>query len=145
MPLTGTVAEVAARAGVGAGAPAGLYGDHAELGVDDELAVDPGAAALLADWLARGDAGLRAFTPAAEPVLWPEHFDLAIAADEVTYGVSGGDAGHPIPSASGGPWGARHGPFWNAPFGALRAASELPDADAVAAFFGAGRAAAARG
>jgi hypothetical protein len=32
--------------------------------------------------------------------------------------------------------------FWNAPFGALRPADELPDTDAVAAFFAEGRVAA---
>jgi hypothetical protein len=41
-----------------------------------------------------------------------------------------------------GPRTPRRGPFWNAPFGALRAAAELPDADAVAAWFAEGRAAA---
>jgi hypothetical protein len=35
------------------------------------------------------------------------------------------------------------GPFWNASFGAARAATDLPDTDAVVAFFEEGRAAAA--
>jgi hypothetical protein len=77
-----------------------------------------------------------------EPVLWPEHFDVGIAADEVNYGVSPGDAGHQSPYAYVGPWTARQGEFWNAPFGALRPAAELADPRAVAAFFAAGRAAA---
>jgi hypothetical protein len=70
VPLVGTVAEVAARAGLVAGVPEDLYGDHV------------------------------------------------------------------------GPRTPRRSPFWNAPFGALRAAAELPDADAVAAWFAEGRAAA---
>jgi hypothetical protein len=37
----------------------------------------------------------------------------------------------------------REGPFWNAAFGSLCPAAELPDTEAVAAYFGAGRAAAA--
>jgi hypothetical protein len=107
--LAGTIAAVAAAAGIGAGAPDGLYGDHAELGPDDELAVDEAAAALLADWFARGDAGLRAFAPDEEPVIWPEHFDLAVATGQVNYGISPGDGGHAGPYAYVGPWTPREG------------------------------------
>ena len=136
--LVGTIADVAAAAGVEAGVPEGLYSDHADLGAGDELAVDPAAAGVLAEWFARGDAALRAFAD-EEPVIWPEHFDLAIATGEVNYGISPGDGGHAGPYAYVGPWNPREGAFWNASFGALRAADELPDADAVAAFFAAGR------
>ena len=79
---------------------------------------------------------------AGQPVLWPEHFDLAIDVDEVNYGVSPADGYHGAPYAYVGPWTPREGEFWNAPFGAVRAATELADADAVAAFFVAGRSAA---
>ena len=92
--------------------------------------------------IARGDAGLRAFA-AEEPVIWPEHFDLAVSLDEVNYGVSPGDGGHRDPYAYVGPWTPREGEFWNASFGAVRAAVDLPDAAAVAEFFAAGRDAAA--
>ncbi len=142
VPLTGTIAEVAAAAGIEAGAPT-VYGDHADLADDAPLTVDAAAAALLADWYARGDAAMRALAPGEEPVLWPEHFDLGIALDEVNYGISPGDGGHEAPYAYVGPWTQRSGAFWNAPFGALRAAADLPDADAVAGFFAEGRAAAA--
>lgn len=142
LPLRGPVAEVAAAAGIAEGVPEGLYRDHADLALDAPLTVDPAAAVVLADWFARGDAGLRALAPGSEPVLWPEHFDLAITVDEVNFGVSPGDAGHEAPYAYVGPWTPRSGPFWNAPFGALRPAVELPDADAVAAWFIEGRAAA---
>jgi hypothetical protein len=141
VPLTGTVADIGAAAGVEPGPPS-IYSDHADLADGAQLAVDPDAAAALADWFARGDAGLRAFAPDEEPVLWPEHFDLGIQLDEVNYGISPGDAGHPRPYAYVGPWKLRTGPFWNAPFGALRAADELPDTAAVLAFFSEGRAAA---
>jgi hypothetical protein len=120
--LRGTIGDVAAALGVEAGEPADLYSGHADLGPDDELTVDPAAAALL---------------------LGPEHFDLGIAVDEVNYGVSPGDAGHPLPYAYVGPWAPREGEFWNASFGAVRTAGQLPDADAVAGFFAAGRTAAA--
>jgi hypothetical protein len=142
VPLRGTVVDLAAAVGVEPGAPADLYHDHADLGPADELAVDPAAAALLLDWFARGDAGVRRFAPEATPVLWPEHFDLAITVDEVNYGVSPGDADHPAPYAYVAPWTPRTGPFWNAAFGAVRPADRLTDADAVAAFFAEGRAAA---
>ena len=142
VPLTGTARALGAAVGVVAGAPEDLYGDHADLGPDDELTADPAAAAELGAWFARGDAGLRALAPGVEPVLWPEHFDLAVTVDEVNYGVSLGDAGHAAPYAYVGPWAPRTGPFWNAPFGAVRSAAELPDAGAVAAFFAEGRAAA---
>jgi hypothetical protein len=143
VPLRGTATALAAAVGVEAGAPAGVYAEHAELGPDDELQVDPAAVGLLLDWFARGDRALRQFAPTLTPVLWPEHFDLGIALDEVNYGVSPGDRDHPQPYAYVGPWAPREGAFWNAPFGAVRAASVLPDADATAAFFAEGRAAAA--
>ena len=101
--------------------------------------MDPVAAELLLDWFARGDRALRRFAQSEEPILWPEHFDLGIAVGEVNYGVSPGDGAHPLPYAYVGPWTPRHGDFWNAPFGAVRTAEQLPDADAVAAFFAAGR------
>jgi hypothetical protein len=142
VPLTGTVADVSRAADFEAGAPT-IYSDHAELAEDAPLAVDPDAAAELAGWFARGDAGLRAFAPDEEPVLWPEHFDLGIALDEVNYGISPGDGGHARPYAYVGPWTKREGPFWNADFGSVCDADQLPDAEAVAAYFGAGRQAAA--
>ena len=144
VPLVGTIADLAAEVGVEPGAPEGLYHDHADLGITDELAVDPAAAALLLGWFAKGDRALRMLAPEAVPVLWPEHFDLGIQLDEVNYGVSPGDAAYPRPYAYVGPWTQREGPFWNAPFGALRYADELTDTEAVAAFFAEGRKAASR-
>jgi hypothetical protein len=140
-PLRGSCRGLAAAAGVDAGPPVGLYHDTSGVDPDEPLAVDAAAAQLLADWFARGDAGLRAFAADVEPVLWPEHFDLGIADEpgEVNYGISPGDAGHPQPYAYVGPWTPREGEFWNAPFGALRGAQELPDAAAVTTFFEEGR------
>lgn len=140
-PLAGTYRALAAAAGVEPGAP-GVYHDTSGVDPDEQVVVDPGAVAELAGWFARGDAGLRAFAPGEEPVVWPEHFDLAITVDEVNYGISPGDAAHPQPYAYVGPWTPREGPFWNASFGALRPASDLPDAAAVTAFLIEGRSAA---
>lgn len=138
-PLTGTVRSLAAAAGIEPGPPDGVYHDTSGTGPDDEVVVDPAAAAELADWFARGDAALRALAPDQEPVLWPEHFDLAISAGEVNYGVSPGDAGHPAPYAYVGPWTPREGEFWNASFGALRPATALPTEDSLREFFEQGR------
>ena len=143
LPLAGTVVDLAAKAGVEAGAPEGLYHEHADLALTDELTIDPGAAELLLGWFARGDRALRTFAPEIEPVLWPEHCDLGIQVDEVNFGVSPGDRGYPRPYAYVVPFTPREGAFWNAPFGAQRYADDLADADAVAAFFAEGREAAA--
>lgn len=134
-PLAGTYRALAAAAGIADPGAPDSYSDTSGVDLDEEIAVDAAAAAGIADWFARGDAGLRAFAPDREPVLWPEHFDLAITLDEVNYGISAGDAGHPDPYAYVGPWTPRTGEFWNAPFGALRAATDLPTPEAVGAFF----------
>ena len=82
VPLRGRIGDIAAVLGVEAGEPADLYSEHAQFGTDDELTVDPAAAALLLDWFARGDGAMRRFAPSEEPILWPEHFDLGISLDE---------------------------------------------------------------
>ena len=138
-PLVGACRDLAGAAGVEVGPPVGLYADGSAVGPDAPLTVDAAAAEVLADWFAHGDEALRRLAPDAEPVIWPEHFDLGLTVDEVNYGVSPGDAHVPAPYAYIGPWTPRHGEFWNAPFGALRTAAELPDAGAVAAFFAEGR------
>ncbi|HEY0813343.1 MAG TPA: hypothetical protein VGE11_08660 [Pseudonocardia sp.] len=142
VPLDGTIEDIARAAGIHAGVPE-IYTDHADLAPDLPLELDPTMAAELVAWFVRGDEGLRAFAPEDVPVLWPEHFDLGIALDEVNYGISLGDAAHETPYAYVGPWAQRQGSFWNVSFGSLRAAAELPDAAAVTAYFAEGRAAAA--
>jgi hypothetical protein len=139
-PLAGSCRSLAAEAGVTVGPP-DSYPDSGH-DPDAPLAVDPAAAGLLAAWFARGEAALRSLFPDVEQVLWPEHFDLALGVDEVNYGVSPGDAGHPLPYAYVGPWEPREGPFWNAPFGALKEGDELPDVAALVEFLRGGRAAA---
>ena len=135
VPLAGTCRQLAAAAGLEAARPEGLYEDGSGVGLDEELTVDPEAAARLADWWATGDVALRAIAPSVVPVLWPEHFDLAVSVDQVTYGVSPGDGAEPRPYAYAAPPAPRQGPFWNAPFGASRPADELVDAAALIAFF----------
>ncbi len=140
-PLGGTCRELAAAAGLQPKAPA-IYHDGSGVDPDERLAFDTEALELLIGWFERADAALRDFAPGQEPVLWPEHFDVGITLDEVNYGASPGDHGHPAPYAYVGPWAPRTGRFWNAPFGALRAAADLPDTRAMVTFFAEGRSAA---
>jgi hypothetical protein len=133
--LEGSYAGIAAAVGVTPRALDDVYHDRADVGPDDEVAVDPGVLRTLLDALAAGDQALRAFAPEEAPVLWPEHLDVGIARDEVNYGVSPGDSFLPEPYAYVGPWTARSGEFWNESFGAARPLSELADQGALLAFF----------
>lgn len=138
-PLAGTCRELAELAGVDVGAPDGLYHDHADLGADDPLAIEPSAAEHLLAWFATGDAALRTFAPDAEPVLWPEHFDLGVTLDDVNFGVSPGDGYLAEPYAYVGPHVPPEGDFWNAPFGAVLTATDAAGVAAAVAFFEQGR------
>ncbi|HTC71067.1 MAG TPA: succinate dehydrogenase/fumarate reductase iron-sulfur subunit [Acidothermaceae bacterium] len=145
LPLHGTFADLAANAGVACAPPADAYPPASGCKGSDRLHVDPAAASELFHALALGDHACRVlaatFAAAAPPtpVLWPEHFDVGVALDEVNYGVSPGDDAIPEPYAYVGPHRARKGKFWNQPFGAARPMTEFEDADAVLAFFEEGR------
>jgi hypothetical protein len=78
----------------------------------EPLDVDPESAAALAEWYALGDEVLRAL--GGDPVLWPEHFDIAIVIGEANYGFSPGDAAHAEPYAYVGPFEPVEGELWNA-------------------------------
>jgi hypothetical protein len=124
LPLTGTLGALAAAAGVECRGPAGLYPLASELSADDPLTVDAAAAEELNGVWVLGDAVLRGFAGAhqpggAEPVLWPEHLDVAITLNDVNYGVSPGDSAIPRPYAYVGPHRPRAGAFWTEPFGAV--------------------------
>ena len=133
--------DLAAALGLTARMLDDVYREGSGVSLDEPLRVDPEAAAILAAAFAAGDAALRAFAPAEEPVLWPEHFDIGSTVDEVNYGVSPGDSYLPEPYMYVGPWTARTGEFWNAPFGAARTLGPSPDSAAIVAFFEQGRAA----
>jgi hypothetical protein len=114
--------------------------------LDADLAVDVDAAAFLAELTAIGYAALVILTAhyveaaPSEIQLWPEHFDLATDFDEVNYGLSPGDEGHPYPYVYVGPWSPpAPGGFWNEPFGASLTLDEVPTVDEVLTFFGRGR------
>ena len=140
-PISGrTARELADAAGVDAGAPAGLYGDGSGAQVDDELVLDAGPAAQIASALALGDAALRLLAPDVEPVLWPEHFDVAVRVQDVNFGVSPGDTFLDEPYAYAGvdPVPADD-PYWNAPFGVVAPVATLADPGALHDFFATAR------
>ena len=144
-PIT-TLAAAGALVDVVPGMPADMYTPAPLPAVDEELVVDPEAAAFLAELTAIGYAALVilcAHFVHDEPVevqLWPEHFDLATSFAEVNYGLSPGDAGHPWPYFYLGPWSPPPvGRFWNEPFGASLEVQEVPTVDEVLTFFGTGR------
>jgi hypothetical protein len=143
-PLT-TLRQVAAFAGVQPGLR-GSYPPATPLDLDAPLPVDATAAERLARWYALGDTALRRFAAGlgapADPVLWPEHLDLAVTVDAVGYGVSPGDDAVPAPYLYVGPHedAPSADDFWNAPFGAALTADRVPTVDAAVAFFEHGRA-----
>jgi len=130
-----TCARLAAAAGIEPGAPQGLYHDGSGVRLDEPLHVDPTAAGWLARCWADGDRALRTLAPGQQPILWPEHFDIGIRAQDTNYGVSPGDTYLPEPYAYVTPPTPREGDFWNAPFGAARPMADLDDPQAVLAFF----------
>jgi hypothetical protein len=136
-----TCAALAGAAGVDAGAPESLYGDGSGVGPDEVLAVDRAEALWLEDCWAAGDEALRHLAPREPAILWPEHFDVGILLDGISFGVSPGDTSLAEPYAYVGPPAPRPDPFWNYPFGAARTMRELDDGDpdAVLAFFADGR------
>jgi hypothetical protein len=149
VPLTGSIADIGAAIGVTAGPPVGVYDDGSGTDPTYVVTVDEASARELLQTFRWGDAALRELAAAhaagapQEPVLWPEHFDVAISLDEINYGVSPGDRHIDEPYAYVGPWEQRRGPFWNQPFGAARPVRELGSASAVLGLFDDGRRAAA--
>jgi len=142
-PLT-TVGAAAEFAGVTPGL-SGSYSPVTPADPDAPLAVDTDAARLLADWYALAEAALHRFTAdlgvTVEPVLWPEHLDVAVEVDAVNYGGSPGDDAIPEPYLYVGP---HEGPpsadtFWNAPFGAAVTFDRIRTIDAAVDFFAQGR------
>jgi hypothetical protein len=133
-PLT-TLTELAALTGGPPEAPTS-YAAATHLDPDAPLEVDVEDADRLMSWFSLGDSALRELVPDAEPVLWPEHFDVAIRPGLVNYGASPGDELLDAPYLYVGP---DHRPlpydsFWNAPFGAARTWDEIDDLDTALAF-----------
>ena len=143
-PLAGTVGALAAATHLDVGPPEGVYEIADALSSETVLDIDAGAAELIHRSLYAGGFALKGALPDQHPVLWPEHFDVAVTEEEVNYGVSPGDDFHALPYAYVGPWTSRIGDFWNAPFGAFLTLDPSHDVDRLAAdigeFFDRGRA-----
>jgi hypothetical protein len=135
-----TARAIGAELGVTAGRPDGAYDGGSGVGLDQLLTLQAGQAAVVMGALSLGHDALTAFAPAQTPILWPEHFDVAIRADDTNYGVSPGDGFSEEPYAYVGVAAPPVGDaFWNAPFGAALPLRQLPDVAAVTAFFAEGR------
>jgi hypothetical protein len=135
-----TARAIGAELGVTAGRPEGAYDGGSGVDLDEMLTVQAGQAAVIMGALSLGHDALLAFAPAQTPILWPEHFDVAIRADDTNYGVSPGDGFSEEPYAYVGvPAPSVGDAFWNAPFGAARPLRQLADVAAVTAFFAEGR------
>ena len=133
--VTGTFAEMAEAIGVVFGAPQDAYPDGRGVTAGDDVSLDPAAARLIQDWYVLADAALRVLAPRETPILWPEHFDVAILLDDVSFGASPGDAFHAMPYAYVSAGAHDDSDFWNAPFGAVRSHQQMPHVDDLVGFW----------
>ena len=133
--LHGTFAQIADALGVDFGAPPDEYPDGSEASSDDDVALDVAPAWLIQDWNLLTDASLRVMAPRETPILWPEHFEVAILLDNTSYGASPGDGFHAMPYAYVST--REHGDsnFWNAPFGAFRSHEQMKNVDDLVSFW----------
>ena len=141
VPIDGhTARAIGAELGVTAGRPEGAYADGAGVDPDETLTLHPGQADVIMGALSRGHDALIAFAPAETPVLWPEHFDVAIRVRRRQLRRVAGRRLHRGAVRVRGrlpPAGRRR--VLERPVRRRRAAAELPDAAAVTAFFAEGR------
>ena len=140
IPAAGSFGDLAQRLGVEFGGPAMLYRDGSGAQPDDVVDLDATAVRLIVEWYALSDAALRALDPDQQPILWPEHFDVAILLDDHSFGSSPGDDFHATPYAYISAHDHDDNPFWNAPFGALRDAGDVGSLEDLVAFWREGRA-----
>jgi hypothetical protein len=133
-----TIRELAIELGLTFADLAHVYRDVSGIDPDQLLEIDAAAAVRICDAYGLGDAALREFAPDQEPVLWPEHFDIAITAHEINFGIAPGDDGIETPYMYVGPWSVPAADdFWNASFGAQRPLAQTTAE--VVAFFAEGR------
>jgi hypothetical protein len=138
VPLAGSFADVGAATGYGYGEPVGVYHEGSGTAPDENLDLDPASLARLTAWFTLADAALRVLAPNQVPTLWPEHFDVAILLQDRSFGASPGDAFSRAPYAYVGDTDRPRDEFWNAPFGAVRPASEFPGLADLVAFWSTG-------
>jgi hypothetical protein len=139
-----TLADAAALAGIGPGAPAHIYAPTTECVVDRKLEIEADAAGSLAGVFGFAASILEQLRCETDPSeapsrvqLWPEHFDMAVEIGDVpagrraVFGVSPGDDNHDEPYVYVAPWSAvGSSPFFNA---TAFAGAELTYKDLLAA------------
>jgi hypothetical protein len=145
VPVTGTFANMAGALGVEFGPPPDPYPDGSGVGPSDDIAFDSGSAQVITDWYLVADAALRVMAPRETPILWPEHFDVAILLDNTAYGALAGDGFQALPyayvsSSRMNSAADNVSDFWNAPFGAARSLPEMSSLDDLVTFWRAGQA-----
>ncbi|MEO6143990.1 MAG: hypothetical protein ABIP19_08435 [Dermatophilaceae bacterium] len=133
--VAGTFAEMAEALGVDYGPPSDGYPDGSEASATDDVTLDAASAFLIQDWYLRADAALRVLAPRETPILWPEHFDVAILLNDTSYGASPGDAFHAMPYAYVSSGDHDDSDFWNAPFGAIRGHEQMRSVDDLVSFW----------
>ena len=133
--VAGTFAEMAEALGVDFGPPPDGYPDGSEASTTDDVTLDAGSAFLIQDWYLRADAALRMLAPRETPILWPEHFDVAILLDDTSYGASPGDGFHAMPYAYVSSSDHDDSDFWNAPFGAIRGHEQMRSVNDLVTFW----------
>lgn len=141
-----SLGRLADDAAITPGAPTEVYSPTTECDLDAPLVFDPAAVDHLARFLQIGAEALARFATIhsdEEPTaaqLWPEHFDLAIAMNEVNYGACLGDAALELPYFYVAPWAAPTGEFWTETWGAALTWDTTATADDALAYYDLGRA-----
>ena len=138
--VAGKFSDLADALGVDFGAPLDDYPAGSEATPTDEVSLDATSARLIQAWYLKADAALRVMAPRQTPILWPEHFDVAILLDDTSYGASPGDAFHPTPYAYVSSAVHDGSDFWNAPFGAIRSQEQMHAIDDLVTFWRAAQA-----
>ena len=137
VPIAGRFSELADALGVDFGPPPDAYPDGSGARPSDDTSLDAASAAFIQDWYLVADAALRVMAPRQTPILWPEHFDVAILLGDTSYGASPGDAFHPMPYAYVSSADHDDSDFWNAPFGAVRGPEQMHNVDDFVTFWSA--------
>ncbi|HEX2705771.1 MAG TPA: hypothetical protein VHM65_08425 [Candidatus Lustribacter sp.] len=135
VPVAGDFHSVAEAVGVHFGPPPDGYSDGSGARAEDVLSLDLGAAELIAQWYLLSDAALRVLAPEQTPILWPEHFDVAILVDNTSIGSSPGDDFHARPYAYVSSRDHGPAPYWNAPFGAVVSHEQIGGLDDLVGFW----------
>lgn len=135
VPIAGTFTELSVALGVEFGRPPDPYPDGSGASPSDDTTLDVASARLIQDWYLTADAALRVMAPRQTPILWPEHFDVAILLDDTSYGASPGDDFHNAPYAYVSTMNHGDSDFWNAPFGAVLSHEQIGGVDDLVTFW----------